>query len=70
MEEAVLLELKAVAQILPVHFMQTLTYLKLARLPIAFMINFNVPCLKHGVRRFVNINSGTERSSLALPPRS
>lgn len=66
-EETVILELKAVEQLLPVHSMQTLTYMRLANLPIALLINFNVPCLKQGTRRFVNFRSGTVRSASALP---
>ena len=53
-EETILVELKAVEQILPVHCMQTLTYLKLSRLPIGLLINFNVPSLGAGIRRFAN----------------
>jgi GxxExxY protein len=69
-DETVLLELKAVEQLLPVHSMQTLTYLKLAKVPIGFLINFNVPCLKQGVRRFANLRSSPERAAVAPPPRS
>jgi GxxExxY protein len=51
-EETALVELKAVEQIMPIHCMQTLTYLKLSRLPIGLLINFNVPSLQAGIRRF------------------
>jgi len=58
-DETVLVELKAVEQIMPVHCMQTLTYLKLSRLPIGLLINFNVPSLKAGIRRFANTSPGS-----------
>jgi GxxExxY protein len=53
-EEEIILELKAVEGILPVHEAQIISYLKLARKKLGFLINFNVPLLKHGLRRFVN----------------
>lgn len=52
-EEAVLLELKAVEQILPVHEAQLLTYLRLSGIKIGLLINFNVPILKQGIVRRV-----------------
>ena len=50
-EDAVLLEIKAVQAIVPVHEAQLLTYLRLTRLPIGLLLNFNVPVLREGVRR-------------------
>jgi GxxExxY protein len=49
----VLVELKAVERLLPIHEAQTLTYLKLSGLRVALLLNFNSTSLKHGVRRFV-----------------
>lgn len=46
-----LLELKAVTELLPIHQAQLLTYLKLEHLPLGLLINFNVPVLKDGIRR-------------------
>jgi GxxExxY protein len=46
-------ELKAVAEIQPIHEAQLLTYLKLAQVKVGLLINFNVPLLKDGIRRFV-----------------
>jgi len=46
-------EFKAVETILPVHEAQLLTYLKLSGLRLGFLINFNVPLLKNGIRRVV-----------------
>jgi GxxExxY protein len=48
-----ILELKSVESLLPIHEAQLLTYLKLARIPIGLLINFNVPLLKQGIKRFV-----------------
>ncbi|MGZ5072514.1 MAG: GxxExxY protein [Usitatibacter sp.] len=52
-DESVLLELKAVEKLLPLHEAQTLTYMKLCNLRIGLLINFNVRSLKDGIRRFV-----------------
>jgi GxxExxY protein len=52
-EKKVIIELKSVETILPVHKAQTLTYLKLSKLKLALLINFNVPLLKEGIKRFV-----------------
>jgi GxxExxY protein len=53
-ENEVILELKAVETILPVHEAQIISYLKLANKRLGFLINFNVPLLKNGFKRFVN----------------
>ena len=52
-EETVLLELKSVESLLPIHEAQILSYLKLARIPIGLLINFHVLKLKNGIKRFV-----------------
>src|SRR5271165_7455433 len=52
-EEKVVVELKAVEAILPVHQAQILTYLRLSGLRVGLLINFNVPVLKDGIRRRV-----------------
>ena len=51
-ENRVLIELKARDGLLPIHEAQTLTYLKLAGLKVGFLINFNVPRLHLGLRRY------------------
>ena len=48
---AVIVELKAVEQVLPVHRAQALTYLKLTGHRLALLINFNVVLIKHGIER-------------------
>ena len=53
-EDKVVIELKAVEVILPVHEVQLVTYLKLADKRLGLLINFNVPLLKEGIRRRVN----------------
>jgi GxxExxY protein len=47
-------ELKAVEQLLPIHEAQIITYLRLTKKPFGLLINFNVPLLKEGIRRFLN----------------
>jgi GxxExxY protein len=53
-EDAVILELKAVEHLLPIHEAQLLTYLKLAEKRLGLLINFNVSLLKNGIKRRVN----------------
>jgi GxxExxY protein len=50
-DESIIIELKAVERLLPLHEAQLLTYLKLARKRLGFLINFNVPRIKEGIRR-------------------
>lgn len=53
-EDEIILELKAIEGILAVHEAQIISYLKLANKRLGFLINFNVPLLKQGFRRYVN----------------
>jgi len=53
-ENEILIEIKAVEKILPVHEAQVISYLKMANLKVGLLINFNVPVIKQGFRRFVN----------------
>ena len=53
-ENCVIVELKAVEQILEVHKAQLLSYLKLANKEVGLLINFNVVHMRHGIRRLVN----------------
>lgn len=50
----VVVEIKSVSQLVPIHDAQLLTYLKLTGLPAGLLINFNVPLLKDGVKRRLN----------------
>ena len=52
-DRSVLLELKAVEKLLPIHQAQILTYLRLSRLRVGLLLNFNALILKDGIRRFV-----------------
>ncbi len=54
LERKVIIELKSVEQIDSVHFKQVLTYLKLTKLKLGLLINFNVPLIKEGIHRIVN----------------
>jgi GxxExxY protein len=53
-ENCVLIELKAVEKLLPVHSAQLLSYLKLTGRPIGLLLNFNVVHLRDGIRRIAN----------------
>ncbi len=52
-EKELLIEIKAVERLLPVHQAQVLTYLKLSGIPKGLLLNFNTRVLKDGIRRFV-----------------
>lgn len=51
--ETLILEIKAVDQIHPIHEAQLLTYLRLSRLPIGLILNFHSIVLKNGIRRLI-----------------
>lgn len=53
-EKKVIIEIKSVEQLAPVHFAQTLTYLKLSGIKLGLLINFNSAVLKDGIHRIVN----------------
>jgi GxxExxY protein len=50
-DDCVLVELKTVDTLLPIHLAQVITYLRLSRLPVGLLVNFNVPVLRLGIRR-------------------
>ena len=52
--DLVIIELKAVAELAPIHHAQLMTYLKLSQKSLGFLINFNVPLIKNGIRRVAN----------------
>ena len=60
----IVIELKSVEHVLPVHCAQVLSYLRLTNKPLGLLMNFNVPRLVEGVRRTVN------RPGMALSPRA
>jgi GxxExxY protein len=53
-EKKVIIELKAVEKILPIHKAQLLSYLKLSGCKLGFLLNFNVVKMKEGIYRMVN----------------
>jgi GxxExxY protein len=48
-----IVEIKSVEALLPIHQAQILTYMRLARVPLGLLVNFNVTKLQSGIRRFV-----------------
>ena len=57
-EDCLMVEVKCVEKLLPVHGAQLLSYLKLSGFKLGLLINFNVPHLRQGIRRVIN---GPER---------
>jgi GxxExxY protein len=55
-EDKILIELKAVETLLPVHGAQVYSYLKMSKIPLGFLVNFNVPLIKDGIKRYVPKN--------------
>jgi len=53
-DDKVIVELKAVNRILPLHEAQLLSYLKMSNLKIGLLLNFNVTRMKHGIKRLAN----------------
>jgi GxxExxY protein len=53
-ERSVIVEVKALSRVLPVHRAQVLTYLKLTNLRLGLLINFNVEVLRRGLYRIIN----------------
>ena len=53
-ESLVVVEIKSVERLLPVHPKQVLTYLRLLKLPVGLLVNFGAPTMKEGLQRVVN----------------
>ncbi|MCX2745179.1 GxxExxY protein [Mangrovivirga sp. M17] len=53
-ENKLILEIKSVKELEPIHTAQLLTYLKLTNLKLGLLLNFNVPLMKNGIKRIVN----------------
>ncbi|WP_134080971.1 GxxExxY protein [Thiohalophilus thiocyanatoxydans] len=51
--QSIIVELKSVEQLLPVHKAQLMTYMKLSKKNLGFLLNFNVPVMKQGISRVV-----------------
>ena len=65
-EDSVIVEIKAVDQLAPIHSAQLLSYLKLSSRQVGLLINFNVKVLKQGIRRVVNNYPESLRSPRSL----
>jgi GxxExxY protein len=75
-EGAVVVELKCLDRLLPIHEAQLLTYLRLTGFPVGLLINFNVPRLADGVKRLANTRGRsrtsaeeTERAEITAEPQ-
>jgi GxxExxY protein len=53
-EEAVIVEIKAIEKLLPIHDAQLLSYLRISGKCVGLLLNFNVRILRHGLKRIVN----------------
>ena len=53
-DESVIVELKSLEQVLPVHRGQLLSYLRLGGFKLGYLLNFNVPLMRDGITRLVN----------------
>jgi len=53
-QQAAIIENKTVERLMPIHEAQLLTYLKLTNLKLGFLLNWNVPLMKDGIKRMVN----------------
>jgi GxxExxY protein len=68
--DSVVVEIKAVEKLLPIHDAQLLTYLKLGGWKAGLLLNFNVPVLKRGIRRLVlGLEEKHTSTSNSHPPR-
>ena len=64
--ECLVVELKSVEALTPLHMKQLLTYLRLMNLPLGFVINFGAATFKEGVRRVVNNHHDLASSPLRV----
>jgi GxxExxY protein len=53
-ENQIIIENKCVERLLPIHMAQILTYLKLRQIKLGFLINWNTPLVKNGIKRVAN----------------
>lgn len=67
-EDCVIVELKSIASLLEVHAAQLLTYLRISNLALGFLMNFNVPVLRSGIRRLVNERAIPKEPDSLSPP--
>ncbi len=67
--DQLLVELKAIDAIQPIHRVQVTTYLRLLKLPLGLLINFNVPLIKDGISRVLNLDFRSPSSPTLAPSR-
>ena len=65
-----IVEIKSVERLMPVHAKQLLTYLRLSKQPVGLLINFGGETLKEGVKRLVNNHISASSAPLREPPSS
>jgi iron complex transport system substrate-binding protein len=65
-EKSLIVEIKSVEQLAPVHGKQLLTYLRLTKQPLGLLINFGAPTFRDGVKRVVNGHTNFASSSLRV----
>jgi GxxExxY protein len=65
-ENTVIVELKAIERLLPIHEAQLLTYLKLTKKEVGLLINFNVTHLRNGIKRIINNQSSPRRIDIGI----
>jgi GxxExxY protein len=65
-EDCLVVELKSVEHLAPVHAKQLLTYLRLLKLPLGLLINFGAPTFREGVKRIVNDHRDLTSSRLRV----
>jgi GxxExxY protein len=53
-ENQLIIEVKSVERLMPIHEAQLITYLRLTGLPVGLLLNFNTNVLKNGIRRLVH----------------
>ena len=66
-EDEIIVEIKAVEKLLPIHEAQLLSYLRLAKKRVGLLMNFHVPVLKNGLKRIVNEFPDPERAKIQAP---
>jgi GxxExxY protein len=67
--ERLLVELKAIEAVHAIHRVQVTTYLRILRLPLGLLINFNVPLIKDGITRVLNLDfRGEGQTGVVTPP--
>ncbi len=69
-EDALVVEIKCVDQLLPIHRAQLLTYLRLTGLPTGLLVNFRETALKNGLRRLSLSRNFPSHRRPAAPPKS